>query len=87
MRGFLVVLVVWNAIVFAVYAWDKWAATRGMRRVRESTLLFLAVAFGSPGAMLAMRVLRHKTRKLGFTLLVPLAFFISLAFFFLFVLH
>lgn len=87
MRGFVVFLVLWNAIVFAVYAWDKWAAMRGMRRVSESTLLFLAVAFGSPGAMLAMRFLRHKTKKVGFTLLVPLAFFVSLAFFFLFVLH
>jgi uncharacterized membrane protein YsdA (DUF1294 family) len=79
MRSFVIVLAAWNAFVFGVYAWDKAAAKRGASRIRESTLIFLAFAFGAVGAILAMRLLRHKTRKLGFTLLVPLALFTSTA--------
>lgn len=85
MRGLALSLAVWNAVVFGVYAWDKYAAINKLSRVRESTLIFLAFAFGAPGAMLAMRLLRHKTRKLGFTLLVPLALFVSSAIAVLFV--
>ena len=87
MRSYVLILAVWNAFVFAVYAWDKLAAKRGAPRVRESTLLFLAFAFGSLGAIAAMRLLRHKTQKLGFTLLVPLALCLSTAITFLFVLR
>jgi uncharacterized membrane protein YsdA (DUF1294 family) len=52
-------------------ALDKARARRGGRRVRERTLLGLALAGGSPGLILGMVVARHKTRKAAF--LAPLA--------------
>jgi uncharacterized membrane protein YsdA (DUF1294 family)/cold shock CspA family protein len=51
---------------YLVYWSDKAAAQRGRWRARESSLLFLGLAGGWPGAVVAQRVLRHKTRKSGF---------------------
>lgn len=55
-----------SAITFVVYALDKSAARTGGRRTPEVTLHALALAGGWPGALLARRVLRHKTRKQPF---------------------
>jgi uncharacterized membrane protein YsdA (DUF1294 family) len=64
------VLVVWllivNAAAFVVFWWDKRRARQGGRRVSERELLTWALVGGSPGAFLAMRRFRHKTRKLSF---------------------
>lgn len=57
-----------NLATFAGYALDKAAARRGGRRVPEATLHLLALCGGWPGALLARRLLRHKTAKFGFTL-------------------
>jgi uncharacterized membrane protein YsdA (DUF1294 family) len=53
----------WNAFVFAIYFIDKQAARYGRWRISETTLLTLAVIAGSPGAVSAQQLLRHKTRK------------------------
>ena len=60
-----------SVVDFAAAAWDKRQARRGRGRVPESTLLGLALLGGSPGLVLAMLVVRHKTRKPAF--LAPLA--------------
>jgi uncharacterized membrane protein YsdA (DUF1294 family) len=52
-----------NLITVATYGLDKWIAQRGGWRVPEATLFLLAFLGGSPGALLAMRVFRHKTVK------------------------
>lgn len=51
---------------FITYWLDKRAATRGDWRVPEATLHGLALACGWPGAMLAQRLLRHKSAKRSF---------------------
>lgn len=51
---------------FITYALDKRAATRGDWRVPENTLHALALACGWPGALLAQRLLRHKSAKRSF---------------------
>lgn len=53
-------------ITYFVYAVDKSAAQRNDRRTPESTLHFLALAGGWPGALLAQQYLRHKSRKAEF---------------------
>ncbi|KJF74446.1 DUF1294 domain-containing protein [Agrobacterium arsenijevicii] len=55
--------IAFNLFVFLVYWWDKEAARNGGWRIRESTLLSLALVGGSMGAISAQRLLRHKTRK------------------------
>jgi uncharacterized membrane protein YsdA (DUF1294 family) len=67
----LVIFALWNVVVFCVYAYDKLAAREGAWRVREDTLILLAVAGGGIGAFACQRWMRHKTRKTPFQLLLP----------------
>lgn len=53
---------------FTAYAFDKSAAQGNKWRTRESTLLFLGLIGGWPGALLAQCVLRHKSKKHSFQL-------------------
>ncbi|MES3002388.1 MAG: DUF1294 domain-containing protein [Pseudomonadota bacterium] len=55
-----------SAIAFVMYAIDKSAARRRAWRVSERTLHFWALAGGWPGALLAQRMLRHKSSKARF---------------------
>ena len=56
----------WNAIVFALFGYDKAQARRGGRRVPEKTLLTCAACAGVFGGFVAMFTFRHKTRKASF---------------------
>lgn len=55
-----------SVVLFLAYAADKSAAISGGWRVRENTLHLLALVGGWPGALVAQRLLRHKTRKRAF---------------------
>ncbi|HEX5461488.1 MAG TPA: DUF1294 domain-containing protein [Steroidobacteraceae bacterium] len=55
-----------SILTFLVYWWDKAAARHDRWRVKESSLLLLGLAGGWPGAVVAQRVLHHKTRKSSF---------------------
>ena len=55
-----------NVATVFVYGYDKAIAGGRRRRVPERTLLALTLIGGSPGALLAMGLFRHKTAKAGF---------------------
>ena len=72
-------LIVINIVTFLVYGIDKWRSTsgrllptgrkkakQGSWRISEATLLILAVIGGSIGALLGMKVWRHKTQHKKF---------------------
>lgn len=65
-------LIVINAAGFLIMLLDKHYAQTGHWRIRESTLLAVAVLGGSLGSLLGMYTARHKTRKPKFQILVPL---------------
>jgi uncharacterized membrane protein YsdA (DUF1294 family) len=60
----LLVLNAWTILLFRI---DKGRAVNGGWRVSESSLLVLAAIGGTPGAFLARRLFRHKTRKQPFS--------------------
>lgn len=55
-----------SVVCILAYAIDKSAAVSGRRRSSEKSLLFLGVAGGWPGAILAQQFLRHKSSKVSF---------------------
>lgn len=55
-----------SLVAFVAYALDKSAAQKGGWRTPESTLHFFSLVGGWPGALLAQRTLRHKSRKQSF---------------------
>jgi uncharacterized membrane protein YsdA (DUF1294 family)/cold shock CspA family protein len=55
-----------SLLTFIMYALDKSAAKDGAWRTQESTLHLLSLAGGWPGAIIAQKKLRHKTRKQSF---------------------
>ena len=80
LRLLVLPLFLYNVLVAATYAYDKWQAKRGGRRVSEKTLFVMAMAFGSVGALAGMQLARHKTRKWRFAVGVPFMLILQLAF-------
>jgi uncharacterized membrane protein YsdA (DUF1294 family) len=66
LNGILLLYLAASAASIVIYAIDKSAARHGRWRARESTLHLLAVIGGWPGALLAQRLFRHKSRKPSF---------------------
>jgi uncharacterized membrane protein YsdA (DUF1294 family) len=64
--GILVLYLAASAASVVVYAIDKSAARNGRWRIAESTLHLLSVIGGWPGALIAQRLFRHKSRKPSF---------------------
>lgn len=62
----LALVVVLNAVTFVLFGVDKRRAKLDRRRIPERRLLGFALATGCVGGWLAMRVFRHKTRKVSF---------------------
>jgi uncharacterized membrane protein YsdA (DUF1294 family) len=65
-KGILALYLAASAASIVVYAVDKSAAQHGRWRARESTLHLLALIGGWPGALVAQRLFRHKSRKPSF---------------------
>ncbi|WP_414434307.1 DUF1294 domain-containing protein [Alloalcanivorax venustensis] len=62
-----------SVVTFLFYGLDKRAATRGGWRTSEARLHLFELLGGWPGALLAQRVFRHKTRKAEFQVVFYLA--------------
>ena len=54
---------------FTAYGLDKSAAKHGRQRHPENTLHLFALVGGWPGALIAQKVFRHKSRKLSFQII------------------
>ena len=71
--GWLAVwLIVINVAAFCAFGIDKWKAKHpGRRRIPERNLMLSALAGGSIGALLGMKVFHHKTLHKLFSIGVP----------------
>lgn len=79
MKALALYLLVVNVLSFLAFGIDKRRALRGRWRIRNRTLLGLALLGGSPGALLGMAAFRHKTRQKPYTLGIPLMLAAQLA--------
>ena len=68
-----------NLMTFITYGIDKYKARHNRWRVREASLLLLAALGGSIGALLAMKVFRHKTQHKKFRFGVPAILLVQMA--------
>ena len=75
----LLYLAALNAVTFLIYAIDKLKAKKGKWRITEHSLLLLAFAGGSVGALLAVWVFRHKTMHNAFRYGVPAILIVQIA--------
>jgi uncharacterized membrane protein YsdA (DUF1294 family) len=66
MSPLLLWLLVINVITAGAYAYDKLAAPRGGRRVRERTLWILCLLGGALGAWIVFFAMRHKKQHQSF---------------------
>ena len=73
----LQVLLLWllaiNIATAAAYAYDKTAARRGARRIRERTLMLMNLAGGVIGAWIVFFAMRHKTQRRSFWMIQSFA--------------
>lgn len=72
MKFLLIYLLIINAVSWLFMLADKQKAIRKAWRIPEAALLFLAAVGGSLGALLGMKIFRHKTLHLKFFLGLPL---------------
>ena len=75
----LIYLLIVNLVAFYLYWNDKRRAKKGRWRIPENTLLLIALLGGSIGALLGMKVFRHKTKHWKFKILVPLFLILQIA--------
>ena len=68
-----------NVATFITYGIDKLKAKRSKWRIREASLLLLAVLGGSIGALLGMKVWHHKTMHKKFKYGVPAILIVQMA--------
>jgi uncharacterized membrane protein YsdA (DUF1294 family) len=71
MMAFWAVFALLNIITFVVMSHDKRQAVRHGRRVPERTLFLLSAIGGALGALIAMRIRRHKTKHASFVVGIP----------------
>ena len=77
--GLLIYLAAINIVAFFLYGIDKWKARHDKWRITEATLLWIAVAGGSIGALLGMRLWHHKTQHAKFRYGLPTILILQLA--------
>ncbi|MCK5666260.1 MAG: DUF1294 domain-containing protein [Thiotrichaceae bacterium] len=68
-----------SLMTFIVYAMDKSAAKKGHWRVKERTLHLLSFVGGWPGALIAQKILRHKSIKQPFRSFFWLTVFLNVS--------
>lgn len=69
--------VVMSSLAFFLYAKDKQAAIKQHRRISEQTLWMVGLLCGWPGALIAQKLLRHKTSKPSFLIVFWLTVFVN----------
>ena len=65
-------LIIINIVSLLAFGHDKQAAIKHQQRIRNRTLILLAVIGGSIGALAGMSIYHHKTKQAPFYVGIPL---------------
>ena len=68
-----------STVTYLAYAIDKSSAQAGHWRISENALQLLALAGGWPGALVAQQILRHKSKKGSFRIVLWIAVLLNCA--------
>jgi len=79
--SFILYLISINLIAFLCMKIDKLHAQKNKPRISERSLMFIALIGGTLGIWFGMFWNRHKTKKLKFSLGIPLIFVIQVVLF------
>lgn len=71
LKNIIIYLLIINIIAFLAMFIDKKKAEKDRWRIKESTLLTLALIGGSIGAIVGMYMFHHKTKKPRFFIGIP----------------
>lgn len=69
---YLIYLLLINALGFFLMLADKHKARKNLWRIPERVLMGTAILGGSLGVLMGMRLFRHKTQHLKFSIGVPI---------------
>lgn len=75
---FIIYLLSINFVAFLLTYYDKKASKIGLRRVRENTLMLLALLGGSAAMYITMKMIHHKTKVSLFMVGLPFIFVIEM---------
>lgn len=78
MKYLFIYLTLINAAAFILMLADKHKAKKKQFRIPEATLMGVAALGGSIGALAGMYLVRHKTKRIKFTLGIPLILAVQL---------
>ena len=77
----IIYLLIINISGFLVMGIDKHKAKMGNRRIPENSLFMFTILGGGVGTIIGMYVFHHKTKKLKFTIGMPLILILEILIF------
>ncbi len=77
-KNLIIYVIAINIIAFLAMFIDKRKAEKGKWRIKEATLLVLALVGGSIGATIGMYRFHHKTKKARFFIGIPVMIFLQI---------
>jgi len=85
MDAITVMLIMWNIFTFSLMGIDKYKAIHSKKRISELALIISAFLMGGFGSLMGSLFFHHKTKKVKFRILLPLAVICNLIIIFLFI--
>ena len=79
LKYIIIYFIIINIVGFFAMLIDKQKAKRGSWRIKEGTLMLLTLLGGGFGTIAGMYTFRHKTKKLTFTVGMPVILVCELA--------
>jgi len=81
LKNIIIYLLIINVLGFLAMGLDKWKAKKGRWRIPEDSLLMFTILGGGIGTITGIYTFRHKTKKLKFTIGMPLILILEILLF------